>query len=194
MRERVVQLIEREAQNARDGRPARIVAKMNALVDKETIDALYAASQAGVTIDLIIRGICCLRPGVPGASENIRVVSIIGRFLEHSRVWHFANGGASEYYITSADWMPRNFSRRVEVAVPVDDPALQARLAALMETCLADDRQAWELSADGGYARRSPKAGNERATHTLLLRDSWGLVPDPQAAKARTERPADVFG
>ena len=194
MRERVVELIEREAQHARAGRPARIVAKMNALVDKETIDALYAASQAGVTIDLIIRGICCLSPGVPGASDNIRVISIVGRFLEHSRIWHFANDATPEYYITSADWMPRNFSYRVEVAVPIDDPVLQARLAALLETCLADDRQAWVLSEDGGYARRCPNDGNERATHTLLQRDSWGLMQGPQVSKVKTKRMADVVG
>lgn len=194
MRERVVELIEREAQHARAGRPARIVAKMNALVDKETIDALYAASQAGVTIDLIIRGICCLRPGVPGASDNIRVISIVGRFLEHSRIWHFGNDATPEYYITSADWMPRNFSYRVEVAVPIDDPVLQARLAALLETCLADDRQAWVLSEDGGYARRCPNDGNERATHTLLQRDSWGLMQGPQVSKVKTKRMADVVG
>ena len=194
MRERVVQLIEREAQHARAGRPARIVAKMNSLVDRETIDALYAASQAGVTIDLIIRGICCLRPGVPGASDNIRVISIMGRFLEHSRIWHFGNDATPEYYITSADWMPRNFSYRVEVAVPIDDPVLQARLAALLETCLADDRQAWVLSEDGGYARRFPNDGNERATHTLLQRDSWGLMQGPQVSKVKTKRMADVVG
>ncbi len=194
MRERVVQLIEREAQHARAGRPARIVAKMNSLVDRETIDALCAASQAGVTIDLIIRGICCLRPGVLGASDNIRVISIMGRFLEHSRIWHFANDGTPEYYITSADWMPRNFNHRVEVAVPIDDPVLHARLAALLETCLADDRQAWVLSEDGGYARRHPNDGNERATHTLLQRDSWGLMQGPQVSKVKTKRMADVVG
>ncbi len=194
MRERVVQLIEREAQHARAGRPARIVAKMNSLVDRETIDALCAASQAGVTIDLIIRGICCLRPGVLGASDNIRVISIMGRFLEHSRIWHFANDGTPEYYITSADWMPRNFSHRVEVAVPIDDPVLHARLAALLETCLADDRQAWVLSEDGGYARRYPNDGNERATHALLQRDSWGLMQGPQVSKVKTKRMADVVG
>ena len=174
--------------------PAGIVAKMNSLVDRETIDALYAASQAGVTIDLIIRGICCLRPGVPGASDNIRVISIMGRFLEHSRIWHFGNDATPEYYITSADWMPRNFSYRVEVAVPIDDPVLQARLAALLETCLADDRQAWVLSEDGGYARRCPNDGNERATHTLLQRDSWGLMQGPQVSKVKTKRMADVVG
>jgi len=194
MRERVVQLIEREAQHARAGRPARIVAKMNSLVDRETIDALCAASQAGVTIDLIIRGICCLRPGVLGASDNIRVISIMGRFLEHSRIWHFANDGTPEYYITSADWMPRNFNHRVEVAVPIDDPVLHARLAALLETCLADDRQAWVLSEDGGYARRHPNDGNECATHTLLQRDSWGLMQGPQVSKVKTKRMADVVG
>jgi len=194
MRERVMQLIEREAQHARAGRPARIVAKMNSLVDRETIDALCAASQAGVTIDLIIRGICCLRPGVLGASDNIRVISIMGRFLEHSRIWHFANDGTPEYYITSADWMPRNFNHRVEVAVPIDDPVLHARLAALLETCLADDRQAWVLSEDGGYARRHPNDGNERATHTLLQRDSWGLMQGPQVSKVKTKRMADVVG
>jgi polyphosphate kinase len=189
MRERVGQLIARETALARDGKPARIIAKMNALVDRETIEALYEASQAGVQVDLLVRGICCLRPGVPGVSENIRVVSIIGRFLEHSRVWHFANGGMPEYYIASADWMPRNFSRRVEVAVPVEDPALHQRLASLLETCLSDDRQAWELSADGAYSQRRPANGSERASQAILLRESWGMTRE--AAKPR---PAEVFG
>ena len=194
MRERVVQLIEREAEHARQGRPARILAKMNALVDSETINALYAASQAGVTVDLLVRGICCLRPGVPGVSDRIRVVSVIGRFLEHTRIWYFGNDGASELYITSADWMPRNFNRRVEVAVPIDDPALHPRLMSLMETCLADNRQAWDLSADGTYARRYPANEPERATHRIMLRDSWGLTRDSGPRAVRTERPADVFG
>ncbi|MCC7195483.1 MAG: polyphosphate kinase 1 [Gemmatimonadaceae bacterium] len=175
MRERVIQLIQREAAHAREGVQGRIIAKMNALVDRETIEALYDASRAGVRVDLVVRGICCLRPGVPGASDNIRVVSIIGRFLEHSRVWHFANGGAAEYYIASADWMPRNFSRRVEVAVPIDDASLHPLLASLLRTCLADDRQAWDLTSGGSYARRLPEPGSDRATQQRLLRDSWGL-------------------
>jgi polyphosphate kinase len=191
MRERVVQLIAREAAFAREGRPARIITKMNALVDRETIEALYDASQAGVDVDLLVRGICCLRPGVPGVSDRIRVVSIVGRFLEHSRIWHFANGGSPEYYIASADWMPRNFSRRVEVAVPVEDPVLHQRLASLLETCLRDDRQAWELSPDGVYAQRRPANGTERASQAILLRDSWGMNREPVR---KAERPSEVFG
>ena len=112
---------------------------MNALVDPETIDALYRASQAGVEVDLIVRGICCLRPGVPGVSDRIRVLSIVGRFLEHSRVWYFGNDGREEYYLGSADWMPRNFDRRVEAATPVEDPGLHAPLRSLLETCLSDN-------------------------------------------------------
>ena len=119
-------LIAREAEHARAGRPARIVAKMNALVDADVIEALYRASQAGVPITLLVRGICCLRPGVPRVSETIEVRAIIDRFLEHGRVFHFANGGKDEVYIGSADWMPRNFHRRVEAMVPIEDPALRA--------------------------------------------------------------------
>jgi polyphosphate kinase len=190
MRERVCQLIDREAENARAGRPARIVAKMNALVDTETIQALYAASQAGVAIDLIIRGICCLRPGVPGLSDTIRVISIVGRFLEHSRTWCFAAGGAHEHYLSSADWMPRNFSRRVEVAVPVDDPVLRQRLSALLDACVADDCQAWELRRDGSYVRRTPDPDAPQSSQIAFLRHSWGLGEQPP----RPDRPADVFG
>ncbi len=120
MRARFLELIAREAEHAAAGRPGRIVGKMNALVDEETIEALYRASQAGVEIDLIVRGICCLRPGLPGVSDNIRVVSIVGRFLEHSRLWQFANGGEDEFYLGSADWMPRNFDRRVEAVAPIE--------------------------------------------------------------------------
>ncbi|HEV7991883.1 MAG TPA: polyphosphate kinase 1 [Gemmatimonadaceae bacterium] len=177
MRERFIELIERESQHARAGRQARIVGKMNALVDPDVIDALYRASQAGVEIDLIVRGICCLRPGMPQLSERIRVTSIIGRFLEHSRVWHFHNGGEDEYYIGSADWMPRNFIRRVEAVAPVEAPTLQARLRSLLETCLEDNRQAWELRGDGEWVQRKPH-GEVRSTHVRLLADSWGRPPE----------------
>jgi polyphosphate kinase len=170
MRERFIELIDREATHAREGRPAHIIAKMNALVDARAIDALYRASDAGVDIDLIVRGICCLRPGIPGLSERIRVVSIIGRFLEHSRAWYFANGGADEYFIGSADWMPRNFDRRVEAVAPIDDSTLHARLATIFRTCLADTRQAWDLSGDGTWYQRRPAPDEPpRATHVVLL-------------------------
>jgi len=195
MRQRFLQLVEREAEHATAGRPARIIVKMNALVDAEMIEALYVASQAGVEIDLIVRGICCLRPQVPGLSERIRVISIIGRFLEHSRIWYFANDSKPEYFIGSADWMPRNFDRRVECAVPVEDPQLHLRLMALLETCLSDNRQAWELAADGSYTQRVPAAGKEFATHKVLLRDSWGQVRDSAGkAGAQPHVPAEVFG
>src|SRR5258705_550810 len=128
MKERFIELIDRESQHARAGRRARIVGKMNALVDPDVIDALYRASQAGVEIDLIVRGICCLRPGMAGVSDRIRVMSIIGRFLEHSRVWHFLNGGQDELYIGSADWMPRNFLRLDDADLPLDSPALSGQL------------------------------------------------------------------
>jgi len=173
MRGRFLELVHREAEHARLGRPARIIAKMNALVDAEMIEALYRASRAGVDVDLICRGICCLRPGVPGLSERIRVVSIVGRFLEHSRLFYFANGGVEEFYIGSADWMPRNFDRRVEAVAPVDSPLLHRRLRSLLRTCLEDDRQAWELGADGSWLQRRPN-GALHATHEILLRDSWG--------------------
>jgi polyphosphate kinase len=178
MRDRFLQLIARESAHAAAGRPARIIGKMNSLVDAEIIDAMYAASQAGVEIDLIVRGICCLRPGVHGLSERIRVTSIIGRFLEHSRLWYFGNDGAGEYYIGSADWMPRNFDRRVECVIPLEDPLLHPRLMALLETCLRDNRQAWELSPQGGYAQRHPFDSKEFATHRVLLRDSWGQAKE----------------
>ena len=177
MRERFLELIAREAQHAREGRPGRIVAKMNSLVDAGAITALYEASQAGVEVDLIIRGICCLRPGIPGVSDRIRVISIVGRFLEHSRIWKFGNAGAEEFYIGSADWMPRNFDRRVEAIAPVEGSALHMRLRSLLDTCLADNRQAWELHADGSWTQRTP-VGSERATHRILIADAWGLNRD----------------
>ncbi|MGQ0647740.1 MAG: polyphosphate kinase 1 [Gemmatimonadaceae bacterium] len=175
MKSRFLALIAREAEHAKAGRPACIVAKMNALVAPDVIASLYEASQAGVEIDLIIRGICCLRPGMPGVSDRIRVRSIVGRFLEHSRVFHFVNGGVEEFYIGSADWMPRNLERRVEVITPVEDRALQLRLRSLLDTCLDDNRQAWELKADGTYTQRTPGQQEEVAAHHKLLRDPYGL-------------------
>ncbi len=181
LRARFIELIEREAAHAAAGRPARIIGKMNALVDKDVIDALYRASQAGVTIDLIVRGICCLRPGIPGLSDHIRVVSIIGRFLEHSRLWQFENGGDEEFYLGSCDWMPRNFDRRVEAASPVESPALHERLRSLLATYLDDNRQAWELRPEGQWVQRVPE-GAARSSHELLQRNSWGMVRETPIA------------
>jgi polyphosphate kinase len=149
-------------------------------VDPDLIEALYQASQAGVEIDLIIRGICCLRPGVSGVSDRIRVISIVGRFLEHSRVFYFANSGDEEYYFGSADWMPRNFDRRVEAVTPVEDVSLHPRLHSLLETCLSDNRQAWDLHSDGTYVQRHPNGEEERSAQVIFLHSSWGLQPSPE--------------
>ena len=188
LRERTMELIEREAAHARAGLGGRIIAKMNALVDPGVIDALYRASKDGVEIDLIVRGICCLLPGVPGVSERIRVLSIIGRFLEHSRVLYVANGGVPEYYIGSADWMPRNLDRRVEVMVPIEDRTLHRQLHSVLETCLADNRQAWDLGGDAVYRRRQPVGGKERATQKVFIKDSWGLSSREKPEPATTRR------
>jgi polyphosphate kinase len=160
LRERITQLIERETAHAKMGRPARIVAKLNRLADEHIIESLYEASQAGVSIDLIIRGVCMLRPGVPGLSENIRVRSIVGRFLEHSRVLYFLNDGAEEVYIGSADWMVRNLDRRVEVVTPVEDPRLKKYLKEdVLDIYLRDNINARELHPEGWYVR--VQAGGE---------------------------------
>jgi polyphosphate kinase len=156
LHEAVMALIERESDHARAGRPARIVAKMNSLVDADVIEALYRASQAGVPITLLVRGICCLRPGVARVSETIEVRALIDRFLEHGRVFHFTNGGKDEVYIGSADWMPRNFHRRVEAMLAVDDPAIRARLIEISERQLSDNTKNWLLRADGKYERVVP--------------------------------------
>ena len=197
MRQRFLQLVER-AGGARDGGTARPHHREDERAGGRGDDrgALYIASQAGVEIDLIVRGICCLRPQVPGLSDRIRVISIIGRFLEHSRIWYFANDSKPEYFIGSADWMPRNFDRRVEIAVPVEDAALHSRLMALLETSLSDNRQAWELAPDGSYTQRMPAGGKEFATHKVLLRESWGQVPRDGAAKpvGAPQVPSEVFG
>jgi len=152
--EKVIALIDREADHARQGRPGRIIAKMNALLDKNIVQALYRASQAGVEIDLIVRGICALRPGVRGVSDRIRVRSIVGRFLEHSRIYYFANGGEEEIYIGSADWMPRNLYERVEVLVPLRDEFLRERVRReILDAYLADNRKARILLPDAAYIR-----------------------------------------
>ena len=160
--EKMLALIHHETANAKAHKPARIIAKMNSLVDQELIEALYAASQAGVKIDLIIRGICCLRPGVQGVSENIGVRSIVGRFLEHARVFYFENGGAPKVYVGSADWMPRNFFRRIEVVFPIEDPALRDRVInQVLAVQLADNTKASLLQPDGSYTRPARKKDAE---------------------------------
>ncbi len=176
MRTRFAELIEREIENRDAGRPARIVCKMNQLEDGEICRLLSEASRAGVPIDLIVRGLCCLAPGVPDWTENIRIRSIVGRFLEHSRIFHFAAGSddplEGEFLIGSGDWMHRNLSERVEAAVPIADRRLRARLWEILQVCLTDRRNAWELQPDGSYRQLSPvedSAGSE-GTHATMMR------------------------
>ncbi|MBK5937257.1 polyphosphate kinase 1 [Halorhodospira halophila] len=157
----VLARIEREAEHAAAGRGGRIIAKLNALTEPRAIQALYRASQAGVEIDLIVRGMCVLRPGLPGVSENIRVRSIVGRFLEHTRVFYFENAGTPEMYGASADWMDRNFFRRVETAFPIDDREARGRIGKDLAYYLADTQQAWLLQADGSYVRARPEGDEE---------------------------------
>jgi polyphosphate kinase len=162
--------IRREIGHARDGRPARIRAKMNALVDERMIAMLYEASQAGVQVDLIVRGICCLRPGIPGVSDNIRVISVVGRFLEHSRAFCFHNDGDPEVFIGSADWMPRNLNRRIEAVTPVLEPGHRQAILGLFDLLWEDNRQAWDLAADGSYAQRHPAEGEpDLGSHARLI-------------------------
>ncbi|NBD15741.1 MAG: polyphosphate kinase 1 [Cyanobacteria bacterium] len=171
LRDRMIVLIQRERDRAQKGEKAYIIAKMNALVDPTIIQNLYEASQAGVEIDLIIRGICCLRPGLKGISDNIRVVSVIGRFLEHSRIFYFYNQGEAEIYIGSADWMQRNLDRRIEAVVPIEDPQIFQELKEILDLMLADNRQAWELQADGHYVQRKPDDDDEViSTHETLMK------------------------
>ncbi len=190
LHERILGLIEREADNARAGKPARIIAKMNSLVDPDVIHALYRASRAGVGIDLIVRGICCLRPGLPGVSDNVRVRSVVDRFLEHSRLFYFEAGGAEEVYGSSADWMPRNFHRRVEVLFPIEDERLKRRAVdEILAVCLADDVKASELLPDGSYRRVDRPDGapgcRSQARFLELARDAARRAE----ARARRDRP-----
>ena len=174
LQQNVVAAIHAEAEAARAGRKSRIMVKVNALVDPQIIDMLYRASQAGVRIELVVRGICCLRPGVPGLSENIRVRSIVGRFLEHHRIFHFHAGGEDKVYLSSADWMDRNFFRRIEIAFPVLDPKLRRRvLREGLRAYVADNSQSWEMLSDGRYRRRHAR-GIRRSAQEMLLKDLAG--------------------
>jgi polyphosphate kinase len=169
-------LIRREIEHARNGRGGHIRAKMNALVDPAIIALLYEASQAGVRIELIIRGMCCLKPGLPGLSESITVISVIGRFLEHSRIFWFANGGASELFIGSADWMGRNLDRRVEAVTPIEDGQLKTQLETLVELYL-NDSAAWHMEADGSYQQKQHEGDPMIAQQELIARWRGGLLP-----------------
>jgi len=191
LHQRLISLIRRERDHARQGKPARIVAKLNSLVDQEVIEKLYEASCAGVKIDLIIRGICCLRPKIAGLSENIRVISIVGRFLEHSRIYYFENGGEPDLYLGSADWMPRNFYRRVEIAFPIDAPALREEIInEILPRFLTDYGKARELQPDGNYVRVKPEKGAPRSQAQLQFREisreaGKKLAEKQRAAKMR---------
>jgi polyphosphate kinase len=162
LRAKIIEAIDRERSFAESGQEAHLIAKMNSLVDPEVIRALYRASQAGVKIELIIRGICCLRPGVKGVSENIQVRSVVGRFLEHSRVFYFRHGGAENLYIGSADWMQRNLNQRVEAVFPVEDERLKRKIMTILDLMLRDNVKARELESDGTYVRVKPKKGKKR--------------------------------
>lgn len=187
---RMLKLIEREAVNAKRGLPARIIAKMNALVDRQLIEALYRASQAGVKIDLIVRGICCLRPGVKGVSEHISVRSVVDRFLEHSRIFYFENACQPEVFVGSADWMPRNFFRRVEVVFPIEDGNLRDRVQReLLDLVLADNVKARVLQSDGTYHRAVPKRGatTVRSQVEFVRLATNGTAPKPKGKPAKTK-------
>ena len=207
--ESTIRLIQRETEHARAGRPARIVAKMNSLLEQSVIEALYAASQAGVEIDLIVRGICSLRPGLPGVSERIRVRSVVGRFLEHSRIFYFADAGNEEIYCGSADWMPRNLFERCEVGFPIKDPALRARIRSeILAAYLADTEKTRLLRPDGTYGMLRDTAEGEqlphfnaqqflmevaegRASAAAIPQDGSGLVAPPIAAAGPEAVPED---
>ncbi len=187
LRDMFIQNIKRERENAKNGIPARIIAKMNSLVDEGIIRALYEAAQSGVEIQLIVRGICCLRPGVEGVSENIRVTSIVGRFLEHSRIFYFENEGKPKIYLASADWMPRNLDRRVEVAFPVEDERVREEVKDIIRLTLADNVKARVMQPDGLY-KRIDKRGKEQVHSQMLFYDMAY-----NKNKADTEEERDIF-
>jgi polyphosphate kinase len=190
MREKFIRLIGRERRRALSGQPAEIVAKMNSLIDDDIIEALYDASRAGVRIRLNVRGICALRPGVPGASEHIEVVSIVDRFLEHSRIYYFHNAGDDEVYLASADWMSRNLDKRVELMFPIDAPQHKARVLAALRAMFRDNVKARNLGADGVYRRATPAPGEaafqaqqflaEEARRSAAARKRTGVTFEPE--------------
>ena len=169
-------LIQREIDHARAGRGGHIRAKMNSLVDPAIIALLYEASNAGVQIDLVVRGMCSLRPGLPGISETIRVVSVIGRFLEHSRIFWFGNGGEDEVFLGSADWMPRNLDRRVEAVAPIEDAGHRQQLQQLIELYL-QDTTAWHMQSDGSFLQIQPEDEGQAIQTILMQRWRGGLKP-----------------
>jgi polyphosphate kinase len=171
LRKRILGLIQAETQRSLEGQRGEILAKINSLVDTEVIEALYGASQAGVKVRLNIRGICCLRPGVKGLSESIEVVSIVDRFLEHARIIYFGHGGAGQIFISSADWMPRNLDRRVELLVPVNDASCRNKLLDTLRTYFSDNQNAWRMLPDGRYKRAAPGKNEEPVRAQRLLYD-----------------------
>src|SRR3989454_4186251 len=187
LHKRLIGMIERERDHALAGKPARIIAKLNALVDQQIIEKLYEASCADVTIDLIVRGICCLRPKIPGLSENIRVFSIVGRFLEHSRIYYFENAGQREVFLSSADWMPRNFFRRVEIAFPIEQPDLRDEIIDLVLPKFLHDRvKARELQPDGSYRRLKPEGTEPREQAQLQFRERSRRLAEKTPKPKRT--------
>ncbi len=192
LRSRILALIEREIEFAKVGRNARIVLKLNAIVDPESIAAIYRASQSGVDVDLIVRGICSVRPGVPGLSERVRVRSVVGEFLEHSRIFGFANGGSPEWYIGSADLMERNLDRRIEAVVPIEDAEASARIEGIVRTMLADDRRSWQLGTDAVWRRTEELTGVEGTVDTFAEHKRITLESTREAAAPH--RPGSGIG
>ena len=185
-------MINREAENARQGKKGRIVAKMNSLCDPVIMHALYDASAAGVKIDLIVRGICCIKAGVPGLSENIKVRSIVGNYLEHSRIFYFYNDGFEDIYMGSADWMPRNLDKRVEITFPVEDPKLKSQIKDILKIQLADTLKAHIMQPDGSYAKQDLR-GKEKLDSQMYFvkKASEGHEPVKSAENSRVFIPVE---
>jgi polyphosphate kinase len=193
LRPRFLKLIDRERRRAADGQPAEILAKMNSLIDEDIIAALYTAAQGGVKIKLNVRGTCALRPGVAGLSDNIEVISVVDRFLEHSRIYYFLNGGEEQVYLASADWMSRNLDKRVELMFPVDDAAHKATVLNALRAMFRDNVKARCLRPDGSYERKAPQAGepafrvqqhlqDEARRRAVIARDRAGVTFSPETS------------
>lgn len=194
LKDRFISLIEREKQFALNNRPARIIAKVNSICDPDVIRALYEAAAAGVQIDLIVRGICCLKVGIPGTENNIRVRSIVGNFLEHARVFYFENGNNPEYYAASADWMPRNLERRVEILFPIEDEKLRAEIKYILDTQLADNEKAHELQKDGSYLRvKDMKKNQNNVEESVNSQMQFCFFAQKQASASESTKNTRVF-